>query len=538
MRFESGQHDLVPEGTGFLRAVIDALPAEVCVIDTDAKIVAVNESWTTFGTSNEIIREYGVGTNYLAGMKTTGDTEDVQIARDAFNGVESVLAGRAPAYRLEYPCHAPDDQRWFLMTATPLHLPEMDGPCGAVITHQNITGRILTERKTQRLMSDLQGQERRLDELLRDVPASVWEAVTDADAETITWVYGSAHTRAMLGYPVADWLSQPNFFYQRIKPDERDRVRREIATLIDGERNGLLNFTWLTRDEREIRVESVTNITPEDGGVFRLRCVTTDVTRRLQVQETLRTRAKLLVTTARDLRRSNAELDQFAYVASHDLRAPLRGIRQLADFIGEDLGEAVGDDVRTKLELMQERVSRMERLIDGLLQYGRIGRIVAKPERIDVETVLDEVLEMLDIPEAVQIHRSMGCGKIRADKMRLMQVLQNLISNAIHHHDRLSDGPANVWISCRDSGDHWAIEVRDDGPGIDPKYHGKVFEMFQTLNDGASRKSTGIGLSLVAKIAAHLETKVSLCSEGRGAAFTFRWPKRMPRKHESLWSKV
>ena len=232
----------------------------------------------------------------------------------------------------------------------------------------------------------------------------------------------------------------------------------------------------------------------------------------------------------RQLERSNKDLDQFAYVASHDLKAPLRGIANLSSWIEEDLAPVMTDDTREQMTLMRGRVHRMEALIDGVLQYSRAGRVRAAPEPIDTGALVDDVVELLAPPAGTEITVADGMPQVLAERVPLQQVFLNLIGNAIKY-GRRSDGPVQVRVSWAeeevdpDAPRLYRFSVADNGPGIAPQYHERVFGIFQTLQSRDEVEGTGIGLSVVKKIVEGQGGRVWVESaEGEGATFHFTWP--------------
>ncbi len=251
----------------------------------------------------------------------------------------------------------------------------------------------------------------------------------------------------------------------------------------------------------------------------------TDIDAQKQVEEALREHSEALAQATAALEERNRELDQFAYVASHDLKAPLRGIANLSQWIEEDLGERVTDEIREHLELLRGRVYRMERLIDGILQYSRVGRSAGAVEQVDTGALVAEVVDLLAPPPAFSIRIAPGLPTLQGERLPLQQVFHNLIGNAIKHHDR-PDG--RVEISAADDGAFYRFAVADDGPGIAPQYHDKIFVIFQTLVPRDQVEGSGLGLSLVKKIVEQKGGRVWVeSSEGCGATFYFTWPKQM-----------
>lgn len=242
-----------------------------------------------------------------------------------------------------------------------------------------------------------------------------------------------------------------------------------------------------------------------------------------QLSETLELR---VAERTAELERSNRELDQFAYVASHDLKAPLRAIENLSTWIEEDTEGALPAAVQEHLVKLRSRVQRMERLLDDLLAYSRAGRIYHRPELLEIEHLIREVLELQSIPPNFRVTVDPTTATIYTVRIPLETVLRNLIGNAIKHHDR-ADGQVHIHIAEQPAA--FQICVEDDGPGIAPQFHQRIFEMFQTLQPRDEREGSGIGLTIVKKLVEHVGGRIWLEShEGRGARFYFTWPQTQP----------
>lgn len=225
------------------------------------------------------------------------------------------------------------------------------------------------------------------------------------------------------------------------------------------------------------------------------------------------------------LRKSNKELEQFAYVASHDLKAPLRGIENLANWVMEDLTDRdLSEETRENLDLIQGRIKRMNALLNGLLQYSRAGREFHKSEPVNLDELVSEIIDLLAPPASMRVEIVNSLPNIRAERVVLYQVILNLIQNAIKHHDRV-DGNIRVWVE--DDGADWAFNIADDGPGISPKYYEKIFQMFQTLRPRDDVEGSGMGLALVKKLLENRGATIGVQSspEQRKTVFKFMWPK-------------
>jgi signal transduction histidine kinase len=224
------------------------------------------------------------------------------------------------------------------------------------------------------------------------------------------------------------------------------------------------------------------------------------------------------------------ELEQFAYVASHDLKAPLRAISNLAGWLQEDLKDQLTQETREQLDLLRDRVARMHGLIEGLLAYSRIGRANGAVELVDTAELVAETIDSLDPPAGFKVEVAPGMPQLHTDRLYLGQVFANLISNGIKHHDR-EEGV--IRVSGSDRGGLCEFTVADDGPGIPPEYHRKVFMMFQTLQVRDFGGDTGIGLALVKKLVEEHGGSISLHSgSGRGTSIRFTWAKTTPGDSE------
>ena len=253
-----------------------------------------------------------------------------------------------------------------------------------------------------------------------------------------------------------------------------------------------------------------------------------DITERKKKEKELSKYRKHLLELVKErtaeLETVNKELKDFAYIVSHDLKAPLRGVSQLAHWIVQDYSDVLDEAGKEQLNLLIGRVKRMHSLIDAILKYSRIGVIEEKTKRINTKTLVKNLIEMIAPPSNIEIIIDENLPVIFGEETRLEQIFQNLLTNAINFMDKPN---GKIKVSCIDHGNHWQFSVSDNGPGIEQKYHEKIFQIFQTLAPRDDRESTGVGLTLVKKNVEMCGGKVWVDSEiGKGSTFSFTLPKR------------
>jgi PAS domain S-box-containing protein len=222
------------------------------------------------------------------------------------------------------------------------------------------------------------------------------------------------------------------------------------------------------------------------------------------------------------LKRSNRDLEDFAYIASHDLKTPLGGIKSAALWLEEDLPD-LSDESRKLLGLMRSRIKRMETLLDDLLTYSRVGRTDTATSETKLADIFGSIVEVLNPPAHIQVRVEGELPVIVTASAQLEQVLRNLINNAIKHHDKQH---GEVVLSGQLVGDFVEFVVRDDGPGILPEFHEKIFQLFQTLKRRDEVEGTGMGLAIVKKLVEQQHCRITVHSQGNGTGtqFRFQWP--------------
>jgi signal transduction histidine kinase len=238
-----------------------------------------------------------------------------------------------------------------------------------------------------------------------------------------------------------------------------------------------------------------------------------DVSERVAMREELQRQLQ-------ELERSNRELDDFAYIASHDLRAPLQDIRTLAQWVGEDAGDALPLEAALHLDRLAGRVRRMERLLEDLLDYSRVGRGSALTTELTLAELVSDIVALLR-PASGFVVTTRRSPRFTLPRPAIERVLANLILNAIKHHDR-HEGSVVVDGEVRSG--RLIVEVTDDGPGIPEAYHERVFRIFQTLKPRDEVEASGVGLAIVKKTVEGSGGSVGIRSSGRGTTVHLEWP--------------
>lgn len=283
-----------------------------------------------------------------------------------------------------------------------------------------------------------------------------------------------------------------------------------------------VRWEWHSRRTDEIYDLVETPLTNSDGTTSKLT-IFRDITDRKRWEAESAREERLRLQLLDELERSNNELKDFAYIVSHDLKAPLRAITSLAQWLAADYGDKLDEDGKEQLELLKNRTRRMHNLIEGILTYSRIGRSKEEKDEVDLNILVSEVIATIDPPEDIVIEVVGELPTIPFERTRMEQIFQNLLGNAAMYMDKPE---GRITISCTDDDSNWRFSVADNGPGIDEKYYKKIFQIFQTLKPRDEVESTGVGLTIVRKIIEMHGGEITVESKlGVGSTFHFTIPK-------------
>jgi PAS domain S-box-containing protein len=263
----------------------------------------------------------------------------------------------------------------------------------------------------------------------------------------------------------------------------------------------------------------MTALYDESGQLRGFAKVTRDITERELLEQQLR-------QSVADVSRSNAELEQFAYVASHDLQEPLRMVSSYTQLLSRRYRGKLDQDADEFIGFAVDGATRMQALINALLEYARVGTRAREPEPIDTAALVDQVLADYGVAlqeQAAQVTRG-DLPTVLGDPVQLRQLLQNLIGNALKYHGA---APPTVHVTAKRQGREWLFSVRDNGVGIEPQYAERVFVIFQRLHTQAEHSGTGLGLAICKKIVERHNGRIWVESQpGQGSTFLFTLPAR------------
>lgn len=277
---------------------------------------------------------------------------------------------------------------------------------------------------------------------------------------------------------------------------------------------GLLSSLYVIRSITRRIALMVTLAEEISEGNFRtLRDVKQDELTKLSVS---------LNSMSKTLEKSFNELDQFAYIVSHDLKAPLRGIANLVSWLEEDHEADLTPEIKRNLELIKGRTSRLENMINGLLDYARIRKTKTSKQRVDLNVLLPEIIDLI-VPKNFKVAITGSMPILTTEKLQIEQVFSNLISNAFKYNPSEN---AEITVSVKELDKFYSFSVSDNGPGIEKEYFEKIFIIFQTLQERDAFESTGVGLAIVKNIVEEHKGIVTVSSElNKGSVFSFTWPK-------------
>ena len=355
----------------------------------------------------------------------------------------------------------------------------------------------------------------------------ILEAAPDAMAmidKTSKIIFTNTQTEKLFGYTQQELLGK---FLAELIPDRSKKTHEHAVNLSDTPSNKKRKTLFgLRRDGGQFPVEMSMRSLQTSTGLAAVVAIR-DITKRKEIEQ------KLAEYTI-NLERSNRELEEFAYIASHDLKAPLRVIDNVSKWLEEDLQKYLTDETRENMNLLRGRVKRMEKLLDDLLQYSRAGHVMDERYNtiIPGNILMDDIVTLLALPEGMSLKMSPAFSSVYVNRMPLQQIFLNLISNAIKHHDTKK---GIIEVTVKENKNDYVFSVKDDGPGIPAKFHEQIFKMFQTLKPKDEVEGSGMGLALVKKYIDIFGGTIHIADNPpKGSIFYFTWPKKQNLQEKLL----
>ncbi len=406
----------------------------------------------------------------------------------------------------------------------------------------SILGTALAVRLLRQLATELREREIRLREsrnLTQAIVANVVDGVVVINTQGEIEAFNKAAVQ-MFGYTPMEVMG---WHWQKLLIPEADATQKLLfyAPNMIVETNST-DQIWQAMGQRKngeyFPIEiSMNSIASDDDRIAIIR----DITERQQAAAKIQAKALQLATlndsllaSNQSLVQSNRELDQFAYITSHDLKAPLRAIASLSGWIEEDLGDGISTEIRSQMKLLRGRVYRMQALLNSLLEYSRSGRRQTFTTSVDVGQLLAEIIQALAPPGTFTINIVPTMPIMHTRRQPLQQVFTHLIDNAIRHHPTEM---GIVKVSVIDRGSYYEFSITDNGDGIDLQFQERIYTIFQTLQARDLRENVGAGLAIVKKIVTAEGGTIQLESAaGSGAIFRFTWLKQPLTKEDPTTS--
>jgi PAS domain S-box-containing protein len=385
----------------------------------------------------------------------------------------------------------------------------------------------LLERELHQREAQIQTRDSTIDTLTTDIIDGVSILDRSGQIETV-----NPALMEMFGYTAIDLLECPlmRLFAKEITP--KSPPLPELVTWLKQQPklDRIWQITAYRKDGTSFPIElSLSEIPQENQWIAIVRDVSEQTNLMKQLQIHLKAAEKLnlaLISTNFTLNTRNQELAEFAYATAHDLKTPLRGIATLSEWIEEEVRPYSSEQLDLNIQLLRQRTYRLNNLIDGLWEYSNLGQTPVTPEPIELIVFLQEIQANFPLPVNFEIDVHPTDLHTIACKPHLRKVIEELLENAVKHHEPTSNGGGKVIISVRLDRDQIEFVIHDNGPGIAPEHHQRVFRLFETLQPRDVQENTGIGLAIAKKLVERVGGKIWLenSPSGKGLAVHFTWP--------------
>ena len=483
----------------FVRPTIDALPGNIAILDERGRIRMVNDGWRAFAERNGVSADtVSEGANYLKICDEAAGPHAAE-AKPFAAAIRRILAGEKTPYRREYPCHSPDKKRWFLGCVAPF---PNNGTGRVLVAHFDIS-------ETKRMRRVVRDSERRFRDAF--VHAPIGMALLDEDGR---FLHVNAAYCRITGY-TAQELRQPEMTFRQLShPDDLPETLAELQRMKAGRIPAFFTEKRYRRKDGTltwVRISASLRQSP-NGGSFQIVSLVEDINERKQAEAALR--------------RSNQELEEFAYVASHDLQEPLRSVVGFLQLLQQRYEAVLDEKGRHYIERSVHAGRRMQTLIKDLLVLSRVHTKGAQFRPTDLNQALQKVLEHLEsfLRKKDAVVDLTPLPTLAVDESQILSLFQNLIVNGVKYNE---NPRPRVDIAVREASEGWHFTVEDNGIGIAERYHARIFLVFQRLHTDREYPGTGLGLALCQKIVERHGGRIWVASQpGRGSTFHFTLPRK------------
>ncbi len=515
--------DSLENARRFLEQTLDALPSHVAVLDNTAKIVTVNSAWRRLADQNHFAgKNYGLGESYLdvcqaaAGLKPQ-DAEQIRSA------IHELLQQKRSDFYYEYESRSDRQTRWFVVRIGRF---EVDSSFRLFCSHHDVS-------EIKRAEEALRESEARFRQLADSMPQIVWSARRDGLIDYQNKKFFE-QTGVVMTLPFVG-----NVWAEILHPDDVGRATEKWTESVRTGQPFEMEYRYVDVRSGGHRwhLGRALPVRNERGEIVRWFGTCTDIEDRKQIEQALETARQQLSNHASNLERavndrtgqleqSMKQMESFCYSIAHDLRAPLRAMQGFTTALFEDYQQSFDETGREYALRIMTSAQRMERLIQDLLNYGRLSHIEVSVEVVDVEAAMTEVLQHLapivtEKNAVVSINHPLP--QVRANKAMVEEILAHLLSNAVKFVAPDTVPMVKVWSELQRGSAR--IYISDNGIGIEPEYHERIFRVFEKLHGPATAQATGIGLALVRKSLERMGGQVGVESyPGKGSCFWFELP--------------
>lgn len=340
------------------------------------------------------------------------------------------------------------------------------------------------------------------------------------DGTIISWNQGAEN---LFGYSAEEAHGRMGEFL--IPPERTDEETEIMESIKDGQRDHYIETIRRKKDGTTIDVSlSISPIEDSHGDMIGISTIARDITERKKAEQELEHLNRDLELTVGQLQRTNKEFKEFAHIAAHDLKTPLRAIAALTNWLLTDYSDKFDEQGKEQVRLLVDKAKQMASLIDDILQYCKLGQENMEKKHVDLNIVVSDVIEVTTPPKNIEVSIENEMPTILCRKTHIIQIFQNLIGNAVKYMDKPE---GYVKVRCEEQDDAWLFSIADNGPGIDERHFDRIFQMFQTLAPREGIESTGVGLSIVKKLVEINHGNVWVESQvGEGSTFFFTMPKQ------------